>query len=140
MTETTESQLQFTATQLQALERLGISNPDLYAQYPNSHHNAIRTIEERGTKVLPSDTVINELQIYYGDVAFAAAITYRGGKLVGFDPFAYSQPSDNDCVSYRINGVWAYIQVCKFTLLDLIGKIELPPMPTEQDVLALVVA
>lgn len=140
MTETTESQATFTATQLQALERLGISSPDLYATYPNSHHNAIRTIEQRGTDVLPKDTVIEEMQAYYGDVAHVAAMTYRGGKLVGFDPSAYSQPADNDCVSFRINGVWAYIQVSKLTILDLTGEIELPPMPTEKDLLALVAA
>lgn len=140
MSEPTESKFQFTELQLQALQSLGLSTPDLYAQYPNSHHNAIETIEQRGTEVLPKDTVIHEMQIYYGDVAYVAAVTYRGGKLVGFDPVAYAQPADNECVSYRINGVWAYIQVAGQTLLDLIGEIELPPMPTEQDLLALVAA
>ncbi|NJM68468.1 MAG: hypothetical protein HC851_23795 [Acaryochloris sp. RU_4_1] len=131
---------EFTETQFQALQSLGISRSELYTQYPNSHHNAIRTIAERGTDVLPKDTVIDEMQVYYGDVAYCAAIEYRGGRLVGFDPVAYAHPPDNDCVSYRINGVWAYIQVAQLTLLDLIGEITLPPMPTEQDVLALVTA
>ncbi|NJM68170.1 MAG: hypothetical protein HC851_22120 [Acaryochloris sp. RU_4_1] len=131
---------EFTEVQFQALQSLGISTPDLYGQYPNSHHNAIRTIGQRGREVLPSDTVIDEMQVYYGDVAHSPAIQYRDGKLVGFDPVAYAQPSDNDCVSYRINGVWAYIQVAQLTLLDIIGDITLPPMPTEQDVLALVTA
>lgn len=140
MTEPTESQIKFTELQLQALQSLGLSTPDLYAQYPNSHHNAIETIEQRGTDVLPKDTAIGEMQIYYGDVAYVPAIQYRGGKLVGFDPVAYAQPADNDCVSFRINGVWAYIQVAGQTLLDLIGEIELPPMPTEKDIRALVAA
>jgi hypothetical protein len=131
---------EFTQTQFQALQSLGGSTPELYAQYPNSHHNAIRTIEQRGTEVLPANTVVEEMQIYYGDVAYSPAIQYRGGKLVGFDPVAYAQPPDDDCVSYRINGVWAYIQVAGITLLDLIGEIDLPPMPTEKDVLALVSA
>lgn len=140
MTEPTESQIQFTELQLQALQSLGLSTPDLYAQYPNSHHNVISTIEERGTEVLPKDTVISEMQIYYGDIAYSPAIQYRGGKLVGFNPDAYAKPPDNECISFRINGVWAYIQVAGQILLDLTGEIELPPMPTEKDLLALVAA
>ncbi|MGR3278547.1 hypothetical protein ACSYAD_25970 [Acaryochloris marina NIES-2412] len=138
MSEQTESQITFTEMQLQALTRLGISNPELYAQYPNSHHNAIETLEQRGCDALSKDTVIDEMQIYYGDVAYSPAIQYQGGKLIGFDPIAYAKPADNECVSFRINGMWAYIQVAGRILVDLTGEIELPPMPTEKDLLALV--
>ena len=108
----------------------------LYEQYPNSFHNAIRTLQQVGIKPLTADTQIEEFSVYYGDVAYCAAVRIQNGKLTGFNPDAFSQPADNHCTSIRINGDWAYIQVETHTLVDRTGEATLPKMPTNEELQA----
>lgn len=102
----------------------------LYAQFPNSFHNAIRTLQQIGDQPLGAETEIEEFSLYYGDVTYCAAIRIQQGKLTGYSEEASTQPADNYCTSTRINGDWAYIQVGTHTLLDRIGEVDLPDMPT----------
>lgn len=102
----------------------------LYDQFPNSFHNAIRTIKQIGDQPLTAETEIEEFSLYYGDVAYCAAVRIQNNELTGYSQEAYSQPPDNYCTSIRINGNWAYIQVGTHTLLDRRGDADLPEMPT----------
>ena len=108
----------------------------LYDQFPNSFHNAIRTIQQIGVQPLTAETQIKEFSIYYGDVARCPAVRIQNGKLTGYSEKAYTQPADNQCTSIRINGDWAYIQVGTHFLLERLGDANLPKMPTIQQLQA----
>lgn len=108
----------------------------LYDQYPNSFHNAIRTLQQVGLKPLTADTQIEEFSIYYGDVAYCAAVRIQKGKLTGYSAEAFTQPADNQCTSIRINGEWAFIKVGTHTLVDRLGEAQLPKMPTNEELQA----
>lgn len=93
-------------------------------QYENATYNANDCID---IAPYPEGYKPKAIEIYYGDAPSDSTYYYRDGKWVDIN---LENMEDESVVQILIDAQWAYIQAGNEVLLDRIGGVELPEIPS----------
>ena len=94
--------------------------------YPNATLNAEDYIN---TPPFPPGYQAKEIEVYLGDVCEDSAYHYRHGKWFDIN---LENITDESVVQILIDGQWAFIQAGNEVLLDRMGGVELPEIPSRE--------
>lgn len=96
-------------------------------QYENATYNANDCIN---VAPYPEGYKPKEIEIFYGDTAANSTYYYRDGKWVDIN---LENMEDESVVQMLIDDQWAYIQAGNEVLLDRMGGVELPEIPSKDE-------
>ena len=99
-------------------------------QYPNATLNAEEYIN---TPPLPTGYQAKEIEVYLGDVCEDSTYHYRNGKWFDIN---LENTTDESVIQILIDNQWAFIQAGNEVLLDRMGGIELPEIPSQEYVVS----
>lgn len=95
--------------------------------YPNATLNAGEYIN---VPPFPTGYQAKEIEVYLGDVCDDSTYHYRNGKWFDIN---LENITDGSVVQILIDNEWAFIQAGNEVLLDRMGGVELPEIPSKED-------
>lgn len=95
-------------------------------QYPNATLNAEEYIN---APPFPTGYQAKEIEIYFGDISDNSVYYYRNGKWVDIN---LENMTDESVIQILIDDQWAFIQAGDKVLLDRMGGVELPEIPSQE--------